>query len=146
MQLEYKDTVRPFVAAGAFGFLAILLACIAGLMHFADSRPPYPPGSVMALSFATMCLPCLYFAVRGFRAGRTNAFQDLPQKGSVAAAIALVALGVALAEIGDMWDLAGFPVMSAFSFALCNQRFRDFLYWVALLPRQLFLCLFTRAD
>ncbi len=118
--------VSPGFAAGAFGFMAVFFACLAGLGYSAELSPTAPPPLMAGSSFATMCVPCVYFAVRGFRAGRTDVFQDLPQTGVIVIAITLGAFGVALGAIGGDSALTAFPLVAASCFAVCNHRLRRF--------------------
>jgi O-antigen/teichoic acid export membrane protein len=121
-----KVTIRPMFAAIVFGFLALLLGFLAAVI-LAQFQPA-ERGALGALSILTPCIPLLYFAFRGFRANRRDAFEALPQRACALAAASFAALGFMFGWFGGTWGLAAGPIAAAVAFALCVKPLREFVF------------------
>jgi uncharacterized membrane protein len=114
--------VRPVFAAVVFGFLTILLILVAAAVFLTQAGRPQ--ATAIATSILAPCIPLLYFAGRGFRNKRRDAFAALPEKACALAAVSFIALGVLLGYLSKTWGLSAGPGIAAFAFAMCVTRFR----------------------
>jgi hypothetical protein len=105
-----------------FGSIAVLLLVVAALIFAKGPRP-----TITVLSALAPCVPLLYFAGRGFRVHRIDAFESLPQRACALTAAAFAVLALFLGGFGGTWAFSAGPAIAAFAFALCVTPIRDFV-------------------
>ncbi len=117
---------RPVFAAWVFGCLALLVFVAALMIAHSHVRLQV----LWALSALAPCAPLVYFAGRGFRANRRDAFEDLPERACAVAALSFSVLGLLLGWFGRTWALSLGPLLAGFAFALCIREVRGVVDWL----------------
>lgn len=132
--LSNDRRVRPIVAAFAFGFLASLFIVPSGVLLFEYLHDPTRRNAMGGvISFLSPAVPLIYFATRGFKAGRQCAFESLPQYQCFLATLIFIVIALILGAISHRVELSFLPILAAFMFALCVRPIRNVLaifYWM----------------
>jgi len=119
--------VRPVFAAVVFGGLVVLLLLLALLAGVSFLRQPSLDRAQMWFSILCPRVPLAWFAVRGFLAGRGDAFAGMPEGMCAAGAALFAALALLVGAASGVWVFAFGPAFAALFFALCLRSVREAL-------------------